>query len=411
MKPRAAWPAISFSCIGHFYFHYFSAMYYTIVVALTAAWDLPFHELITLWTLGALLVGLGAIPAGRLADRWSASGMMVIFFLMMGAFTFAAGFARSPFELGICLAGLGLFGAIYHPVGLPWMIRHTSGHTGKWLAVNGLFGGLGSSAAGGATALLIALGGWQLAFLIPGAICVATGFLMFWSWRAGHVGDEGVSQAASGENTAGAQDTASRIRLFALLLFCMVVMGLIYHVLQAGLPKIFTERMGEGFTGNAVKAGMLVSVVYFVGAGMQLVGGWLADRYPLKPVYVSAWVLQSALVFLVADAAGLPLFVTALLLASVGTGALPAENMLLYRNAPEAHKSLAFGIKFILTFGAGPLAIQLIAFVRETTGDFTALFLGLGVLAILATLIAVLLPLGKTGDVVRQADSAPVPAE
>ena len=408
MQPRAAWPAITFSCIGHFYFHYFTAMYYTIVVALTATWDMPFHELITLWTVGAVLVGVGALPAGKLADSWSASGMMAILFLGMGAFTLAAGFAQDPFQLGLCLAGLGLFGAIYHPVGIPWMIRHTRGHTGKWLAVNGLFGGLGSAAAGGVTAILIALGGWQAAFLVPGIVCVATGIAMLVAWRMGHVGDEGVKRDDAEEAAAQTIARGTRLKMFIMLLFGMFVMGLIYHVLQAVMPKMFTERVGPPLAGDVVGAGLLVSVVYAVGAGVQLIGGWIADRYPIKVVYVGAWVLQTLLVFLVADASGIPLFVAALLLATVGTGALPAENMLLYRYAPPEHKSLAFGIKFVLSFGAGPIGLQLIALVREATGGFTLVFLILGGLAVAATLVVMLMPLKSA---ISTQAPRPAPAE
>ena len=63
---------LAFSCLGHAYMHLFTAFYFVIVLALEADWELPYHELIELWTLGALLVGLGAIPAGWLSDRWSA---------------------------------------------------------------------------------------------------------------------------------------------------------------------------------------------------------------------------------------------------------------------------------------------------------------------------------------------------
>jgi len=409
MKSRAAWQVIGISCVGHFYFHYFAAMYYTIVVALTVEWALPYHELITLWSLGALLVALGAVPAGRLADRWSASGMMVIYFLCMGAFTFAAGFARDPFQLGLCLAGIGLFGAIYHPVGIPWMIRHTSGHTGKWLAVNGVFGGFGSAAAGGATALLMAFGDWRLAFLLPGFLCVLTGLWMLQAWRRGRIGDDGVARSEAPGAAAGNGNRGARIQIFIMLLFSMFVMGLIFNVMQAVMPQLFTERMGEALAGNAVGAGLLVSVVYAISAIMQLGGGWLADRFALKRIYIGAWILQSVIVFVLAEAAGLPLFLAALLLASAGAGALPAENMLLFRYAPPEHRSLAFGLKFILFFGSGPVALELIALARELTGGFGGLFLALGGLAMIATLVAAWLPLRRL-DRVTQAVPAAAPA-
>ena len=69
----------------------FTAFYFVIVLALEKDWQMPYHELLELWTLGALLVGVAALPAGWLGDKWSPSGMMVVFFIGMGACSMAAG--------------------------------------------------------------------------------------------------------------------------------------------------------------------------------------------------------------------------------------------------------------------------------------------------------------------------------
>ena len=71
---------------------------------------------------------------------------------------------------------------------------------------------------------------------------------------------------------------------------------------------------------------------------------------------------------------------------------LPAENMLLARYTPARHHSLAFGVKFVLSFGAAPLAIACVALVQERTGEFAWLFLGLALLSAAALAAAALLP-------------------
>src|SRR5918999_82773 len=117
MSARSARLSLAFSCVGHAYMHMFTAFYFVIVLALEIEWNRPYHELIGLWTLGSFLVGLGALPAGWLADRWSASGMMVVFFIGLGAAGIACGFLDTPLALLVGLAAIGLFSAIYHPVG------------------------------------------------------------------------------------------------------------------------------------------------------------------------------------------------------------------------------------------------------------------------------------------------------
>ena len=110
--------AVAFSCIGHFQHHVLTGLFLTLVVMLERAWERPYDELIGLWTIGALLVGAGAPLAGWLADRFGHARMMAVFFLGAGAATIAAGLTAGPAPMTVALAGLGLFGAIYHPVGL-----------------------------------------------------------------------------------------------------------------------------------------------------------------------------------------------------------------------------------------------------------------------------------------------------
>ena len=85
-----------FSAIGHLYIHLFTAIFATIVLAIESDWHRPYQELLPLWTLGSLLVGAAAIPAGWLADRWTARGMMAVFFFGIGAGSVLCGFATGP---------------------------------------------------------------------------------------------------------------------------------------------------------------------------------------------------------------------------------------------------------------------------------------------------------------------------
>ena len=57
-----------FSSLGHMLMHMLAAFFFVVVLTLEGEWDRPYHELIELWTLGALLIGLAALPAGWLAD-------------------------------------------------------------------------------------------------------------------------------------------------------------------------------------------------------------------------------------------------------------------------------------------------------------------------------------------------------
>jgi hypothetical protein len=88
----------------------------------------------------------------------------------------------------------------------------------------------------------------------------------------------------------------------------------------------------------------------------------------------------------------LPLIGVAVLTVLLSTAALPAENMLLARYTPERHRSLAFGVKFVLAFATAPLAIAFVSLVQERTGEFVWLFAALAGIAGLACLAAAMLP-------------------
>jgi MFS family permease len=394
--------SLIFSSLGHFYFHMFTAFYAVIVLRLEVDWGVGYDQLLELWWVGSLLIGLVALPAGRLGDVWSVPGMMVIYFIGMGAAAIACGLVSAPPSLMIGLAGIGLFGAIYHPIGIPWMIRNAPVNLGKILAVNGIFGSLGSAGAGLIAGILIDVSGWRAAFIVPGAVALATGVAMLGFLARGEFREqsrEGVKWKPAGQ--------AGTVRVFAILLVAMFTGGLIYHGTQNALPKLFevrvmdlfvpwaTANLGDwagGLLQGASGVGLLVAAVYIGGGATQLIGGFLADRYPLKNIYVCGWTIEMILLTLLAGASGLGFIGIAMLAVMMNLAQLPAENMLLARFTPERHHGLAFGVKFVLAFGSAPLAILLLSRVWAATGDFEYLFLGFGAMALLIATLALLLP-------------------
>src|SRR6201981_3306487 len=84
MNRRSAALALTFSSVGHFFAHLLMLLYPTVVLALEGWWGMSYGDLLSLSLGGFVLFGLGALPAGWLGDRWSAEGMMVIFFVGTG---------------------------------------------------------------------------------------------------------------------------------------------------------------------------------------------------------------------------------------------------------------------------------------------------------------------------------------
>jgi MFS family permease len=378
--------SVGFSWIGHTLMHIVSALYLTVVLALEREWRIPYDELIRLWTIGSLLIGLGAPLAGWLGDRWSDCRMMVLFFLLTGGGAVAAGMADSPGALWPALGVLGLGASIYHPVGMSWIVKNAA-NRGKALGTLGLFGSVGvalaATVAGGLTDLL----GWHAAFIVPGAVCIAVGVALAVCIAAGLVSDRQADVRPQAQPSRG-----DAMRAFLVLSVTMLCAGLMFSAMQVVLPKLFDQRLA-GLVGDGTSGvGLLVTLVYLTAAIPQLVGGHMADRYPLKRIYVTCLLAQTPMMILMAGLSGPPLVGAAVMAVVASQVQIPAENMLLARYTPDRHRGLAFGAKFILAFGAGPLSVQLVAWVYGWSRDFSVLYLILAALAATAFLAALLLP-------------------
>ncbi|MEQ9607201.1 MAG: MFS transporter [Kiloniellaceae bacterium] len=399
MKANSARLALLFSCLGHAYMHLFTAFYFVIALSLESAWNIPNHELVKLWALGSLLVGLAALPAGWLGDRWSAPGMMAVFFIGLGISGIVCGLVNSTTALMLGLAAVGLFSAIYHPVGVAWLVRSAKAR-GMALAVNGIFGSLGVASAGLVAGVLIDAVSWRAAFIVPGVVCLVTGIALVVALRLGLLEEAAVDRAPEPAPSRG-----DMVRVYAILLMTMAVMGLMFHGTQASLPKVFDLRLRDIAGEGALGIGALVALVYTAGGLMQLAGGWLADRYPLKPIYLAAFVLQVPVMALIATTGNAALIALSIMTVILSSAALPAENMLLARYTPSRHRSLAFGVKFVLAFSIANPAILLASWVEGRSGEYTEFFFILAAIAAVAAVVASFLPFA------RPAGQLAVPAE
>src|SRR5215203_5593484 len=166
--------SIGFINWAHALDHYAMLIFATVVIRLAVISDWSYAELIALSTPAFVAFGVFSLPAGWLADRWSRRNMMALFYLGCGASLLAAALAPNLIILAIALFALGVFAAIYHPVGTAMLIDQAVSR-GRSVAFNGVCGNLGVALAAGTTAILIAGLDWRGAFLVPAIVCFVTG--------------------------------------------------------------------------------------------------------------------------------------------------------------------------------------------------------------------------------------------
>ena len=375
-----------FAAAGHCLFHVLVALYLTIVLALEIAWDRPYDELISLWTLGALLLGLAAPFAGWLGDRWGAANVMVVYFIGIGLATALCGLADTPQQLLGGLALIGFFGAAYHPVGTAWVVRNAKAR-GKAIATVGIFGGVGTAfaalIAGGLTDLI----DWRAAFIVPGLVTVLIGLLLAAFLRNGAIVELPEDIRPEPEPERG--DVR---RALVALVTATFLTTMLYYAFTTALPKWFEEalgtRLGDGFLG----LGLSITVVYLLGSTSQFVGGYFCDRGYAKVAYVWSFILKLAAFAIAYSVGGWLVLPVAVIVIFAFDIAAPVENVLIARFTPSHRRGLAYGIRNGLAIAAAPLGVELVAWLYSPASGFGDLFLVLAGSAVVVMLAAMAVP-------------------
>ncbi|MSO93365.1 MAG: MFS transporter [Rhodospirillales bacterium] len=387
--------SLAFSCLGHASSHLFQPIFYVAVLALEPELGMTHGEAIALIVAGNVLMGAGAPLAGWLGDRWRATGMMVVFFFGTGGAMVATGFAETPLAIALWLAVTGLFASIYHPVGFAWVASNAV-KQGTAFGINAIFGSLGNAIAALGAGALIAAWSWRAAFIVPGAVVAAIGAAFLAVVVRGLIVEPRADRVAT--KPASRDDM---VRAFVALSFTMFCAGMIYSATQPALPKLFSERLGDvGVLGvSATVAG-----VYFIAGFMQLIAGLLIDRFDARNVYVWSFLAQVPILLLVAVTAGAPLAALVLGMVVFNIVSGPAENVLVTRYSPRRWRGLAFGLKFILSFGLAGLGVVMEGTLYDLTGGFYWLFVVMAGFAVAGWVSGLWLP-------GRGAARVPAPAE
>ena len=390
---RQIMTALIFSNVGHSFTHMFIVLYATAVLFLPKVFDLQYGELLGLSSLGLVLYGVAALPAGWLGDRWSQIGMITIFFYGIGIGAIWVGLAVSPESLFIGLTLIGLFASIYHPVGIAWVVAWAD-KKGLTLGINGVFGNAGGAIAPVFVGLMIDHFSWRVAFIIPGILSILVGTLLLLFWRVGWIAD-----VTKDRMPTSIPDSGDFVRVFAVLTITMACSGFVYSGLTNIMPKLLEMGLSAALAGSYTEIGLFVGVISGLASLSSIFGGWMADRYSARLIYIVFWALQIPILFAILSLSDLWLLVAILLTLSFLLTFSAAENMLVAQYTPFRWRALAYGAKFVLALGIGGLTVHLAGWSFDRDGDFSILFVFFGITALLATATAFVLPTNLSGKV------------
>ncbi|RDD63686.1 MFS transporter [Ferruginivarius sediminum] len=384
--------------LGHFYTHLFLLLHPTVVLALEREFGGAYGELLLPSTAAFLAFGAATLPAGWLGDRVPREILLAIFFLglALGAGVTAVAAEARMLTLGLGL--IGLFAAIYHPVGIAMVVEGRE-KVGRALGINGVFGNLGVAAAPLVAGGLAQVYGWRAAFAVPAVVAgmtgVAYGGLLLLARRQGR-------PAAKPQPTPPAEplDRAGQWRLIGVLAVAAFAGGLVFHATTVVLPKLFEARLGGGSI-DLITVGALAGVVLTGAAFAQIGVGWLIDRRAIKPVFVAVVTVQVPLLLLAGISEGGALVILALFMMASVFGEIPIHDALVARHAASAWRARVYSVKYVVSLGVSALAVPLVAGLHGA--GFEMLFAVLAALAAAVAAAALALPrprtLGAAADV------------
>ena len=382
VQPRSLAPLLN---LAHALDHLFLLIFATAVASIASDFGFARWEDLMPYGAGAFVMfGLGSAPAGRLGDLWGRRRMMLIFFFGIGVSALLAAMARGPWQLSAALTLLGAFSAIYHPVGIPMLLQHST-RPGLTIGWNGLCGNMGIAAAAVTTGLLVSLIGWRAAFVVPGLASIALGLVF-----ARLTPDETEPPSRRTGRAAVPLPTAMLARVFAVMTMAAISAGVLFNFTTNGNGQLLAERM-HGLVEDPKTLGLLLAAVYAVASLAQVIVGRLIDRLPLKPLYLSIVLAQIPLLVLAAHAQGWWIFAALLGTMTVIFGAIPFTDAMIVRYVDDRLRSRVAGMRLTVAFGFSSGAVWLLGPMVKANG-FAAMLLVMAGVSMLSALAVMWLP-------------------
>jgi MFS family permease len=339
--------------------HFVILIYPTVVIELETVYGRSYSELIALGTASFTAFGLFSLPAGWLADRWSRRTMMVAFYIGSGLSLVAAALSPSLTVLAAALFALGVFGAIYHPVGTALLLENAT-QRGRTLAFNAVCGNLGVAFAAGITAALTAALSWRGAFLVPGVVCIATGmaYVRF-------VGDDTRQAVSRNVSPEVAMSLPLAVTIFALFIVVALTGGLVVNTITLALPKIVDERVSNL---SLATVGWLTTAVVLCGALAQLAIGRLAEWLRPHVLFVMVAMMQLLGVVWVVYATGAALFVALAFTIAATYSQITVNDLVIARYTADAWRGRVYAVRYALTFMVSGVSATMIALMYARGG-------------------------------------------
>ena len=300
-------------------------------------------------TVGGLMFGLGAIPAGILEGKLGGRALLLIYQIgsIIGGMVLV--FAKNPIQMTIGLGILGLASSIYHPAGLTILSRRLT-NLSKGMAIHGVAGSSGLALGPLLAGAAAEFGSWRASYLIWIILQVILVFVTYFMIQ---------------KRTRPAQDNSIPDKIvikdktsIGLYYLMATAMGFAFGGFTTYMPTLFGSQTTGVFAllPQTLKAGFFTTLVFASGILGQTIGGYAGDRYNRATLLFWIILLNIPVLIIMGYTSGWALFFSSMMLGIVYFLNQPVSNALLADLTPSSHRGLGYGISFFLSFGIGGIA-------------------------------------------------------
>ena len=370
--------------ISHFLDHFIMLVFAKAAYDAGRHFGLGFEEIMVYGVGGFVLFGGMAPVAAHLADRFSRSALMVVFNFGIGLAAMVAAMAQSIWQLSAAIGLIGVFAAIYHPVGIAMLIQSNK-RIGFRLGVNGVFGNMGVAAAPLLIGVLLTMGDWRLCFFVSGLFCVAYGVAFVMAL-------DGAAPPPSKSVNKGSDGFAPNWKLaLGAMMLSTASGGFVFGAMTFVVPRYFEIAL-PGISTSVAVTGLLAALVYAVASFSQIGVGWLIDRVPPKWVLMAVGVGQVIFVALTARYTDYALFFAMMMAMIFVFGQIPITDTILSRYVPDNWRARILSVKFMVNLSIGASVLPICGLILQNGFEMSTLFAVMSGIAGLVVLAAILLP-------------------
>ena len=373
--------------VGHSIDHLFMLMFPAVAALAAADLSASYGDILKLTTGSFIAFGIFSLPMGWLADRLSREFMLSVFFIGIGLSMLLTGLANEQWQIFCSLILVGIFAAIYHPVGLA-MVSQGGGDVGRRLGVNGVWGNMGVAASALSIGVFADFAGWREAFFIAGGLSIVLGLGWIRITR-------GVIAESSQNKKKTNSPSVNWQRVLLVVAITTTIGGFIFSSMTISLPKVLDDRLA-GFSMSATQVGAIASIVYAFAAFTQVIVGRAIDRYSIKPIFLALVAGQAVSLYFAITASGWSMVAISVVIMIMVFGQIPINDTLIARYTPDAWRGRVYSVKYVLSFTVAAAAVPSIAWLYEDAGGFATMFMLASFAAAVITLTVAFMPGGNT---------------